>query len=101
MCHLAQAGLSDKLLPERCTGAWPVMVYKKQLKDNSRRYMEVFEATGIEVRKLQGRIMSFFNSAAGVLQTLVSALGANLASGGVINHLEGCETIIRKQMAGS
>ncbi len=34
-------------------------------------------------------IMAFFNSAVGVLQTLVIALGAGLAVWGVINLLEG------------
>ena len=29
-----------------CIGAWPIIIYQKQLKDNSRRIMEVFEATG-------------------------------------------------------
>lgn len=34
-------------------------------------------------------IMAFFNSAVGVLQTLVIALGAGLGVWGVINLLEG------------
>ena len=33
--------------------------------------------------------MAFFNSAVGVLQTLVTALGAGLAIWGVVNLLEG------------
>ena len=33
--------------------------------------------------------MEFFNSAVGVLQTLVIALGAGLGVGGVVNLLEG------------
>ena len=33
--------------------------------------------------------MAFFNSAVGVLQTLVIALGAGLASWGVVNLMEG------------
>ena len=60
MCHLAQTGLSDELLLEMCAGAWPVMVYKKQLKDNSRKYMEIFEATGVEAGKLKGRMLYRF-----------------------------------------
>lgn len=60
MCHLAQTGLSDELLLEMCAGAWPVMVFKKQLKDNSRKYMEIFEATGVENGKLQGRMLYRF-----------------------------------------
>jgi len=40
--------------------------------------------------KLKGRkVMAFFASAIGVLQTLVIALGAGLAVWGVVNLLEG------------
>ena len=60
MCHLAQPGLSDELLLEMCVGAWPIMVFKKQLKDNSRKYMEILEATGVEDGKLKGRILFKF-----------------------------------------
>ena len=37
--------------------------------------------------------MAFFNSAVGVLQTLVIALGAGLGVWGVINLLERCGTV--------
>lgn len=37
--------------------------------------------------------MAFFNSAVGVLQTLVIALGAGLGIWGVINLMEGCYEI--------
>lgn len=60
MCHLANTGLSDEKLLEMCVGAWPIMVYKKQLKDNSRKYMEVFEATGVENGKLCGTMLYRF-----------------------------------------
>ncbi len=60
MCHSARTGLSDELLLEMCVGAWPIMVYKKQLKDNSRKYMEIFEATGVENGKLQGQMLYRF-----------------------------------------
>jgi pilus assembly protein CpaF len=60
MCHSAQTGLSDELLLEMCAGAWPIMVYKKQLKDNSRKYMEIFEATSVERGKLKGRTLFRF-----------------------------------------
>lgn len=60
MCHSAQTGLSDALLLEMCVGAWPIMVFKKQLKDNSRKYMEIFEATGVEGGRLQGRMLYRF-----------------------------------------
>jgi len=60
MCHSAQTGLSDAHLLEMCVGAWPIMVFKKQLKDNSRKYMEIFEATGVENCRLQGRMLYRF-----------------------------------------
>lgn len=60
MCHFANTGLSDERLLEMCVGAWPIMVYKKQLKDNSRKYMEVFEATGVENGKLCGNMLYRF-----------------------------------------
>lgn len=60
MCHSAQTGLSDELLLEMCVGAWPIMVFKKQLKDNSRKYMEIFEATGVENGKLKGQTLYWF-----------------------------------------
>jgi pilus assembly protein CpaF len=60
MCHLAQTGLSDELRLEMCVSAWPSMVFKKQLKDNSRKYMEIFEATGVSGGRLKGRMLYRF-----------------------------------------
>ena len=40
-------------------------------------------------RKQENFIMAFFNSAVGVLQTLVIALGAGLGIWGVVNLMEG------------
>jgi pilus assembly protein CpaF len=60
MCHSAQTGLSDEHLLEMCAAAWPIMVFKKQLKDNTRKYMEIFEATGVDNGKLNGRTLFKF-----------------------------------------
>lgn len=60
MCHSAQTGLSDERLLEMCAVAWPIMVFKKQLKDNSRKYMEIFETTGVENGKLKGQMLYRF-----------------------------------------
>jgi pilus assembly protein CpaF len=60
MCHSAQTGLSDALLLEMCVGAWPIMVFKKRLKDRTRKYLEIFEATGAENGKLQGQMLYRF-----------------------------------------
>jgi len=60
MCHLAQTGLSDERLLEMCVSAWPIMVFKKQLKDNTRKYMEIFEATGVKNGRLRGTVLYKF-----------------------------------------
>ena len=41
------------------------------------------------IKILEEKIMAFFNSAVGVLQTLVIALGAGLGIWGVVNLMEG------------
>jgi hypothetical protein len=43
----------------------------------------------IKIPLVSGKNMAFFNSAVGVLQTLVIALGAGLGIWGVINLMEG------------
>ena len=48
MCRMAGTNQTDDALMEMCIGAWPVVIYQKQLKDQSRRVMEVFEAMGQE-----------------------------------------------------
>lgn len=45
--------------------------------------------SGFFYGKERRNIMSFFNSAIDILQTLVTALGAGLAAWGVVNLLEG------------
>lgn len=60
MCHLAHTGLSDEHLHELCVGAWPIMIYKKRLKDKTRKYMEIFEATGVENGKVKGQMIYRF-----------------------------------------
>ena len=60
MCHLAKTGLSDELLLEMCVSAWPIMIYKKRLKDKTRKYMEIYEATGVQNGKLQGQMLYRF-----------------------------------------
>ena len=46
MCNMAQTGLSEYKLMDMCVSAWPIMVFKRRLRDKSRKYMEIFEATG-------------------------------------------------------
>jgi len=60
MCHLAKTGLSDERLLEMCVSAWPIMIFKKRLKDKTRKFMEIFEATGVENGRLQGQMLYQF-----------------------------------------
>jgi len=46
LCNMAQSQAGDERLLKMCIDAWPIMIFQKQLKDNTRRIMEVFEATG-------------------------------------------------------
>ena len=58
MCHMTGTRLSDRQLLELCISAWPIVIYQKQLKDNSRKIMEIFEATGVNAEgQLEGRTL--------------------------------------------
>lgn len=60
MCMLAHTQLSENELLKLIIKAWPVMVFKKQLRDGSRKIMEIFEATGVENGEVQGRYLYRF-----------------------------------------
>jgi len=46
LCNTAGTGLSDTRLMDMCLSAWPILIFQKSLKDNTRKIMEIFEATG-------------------------------------------------------
>ncbi|WP_459926654.1 ATPase, T2SS/T4P/T4SS family [Desulfosporosinus burensis] len=48
MCLEAGTSLSEERLLKNIVEAFPIMVFKIQLPDKSRKYMEVFEATGVK-----------------------------------------------------
>lgn len=54
MCLEAGTSLSEKRLLKNIVEAFPVMVFKRQLPDKSRKYMEVFEATGVQNGEVTG-----------------------------------------------
>lgn len=54
MCLEAGTSLSEERLLKNIVEAFPIMVFKMQLPDKSRRYMEVFEATGIKNGEVTG-----------------------------------------------
>lgn len=57
MCTMANAELKEETLLKHCVEAWPIMVYKEQLRDGSRKYMQIFEATGVVDGKVQGNML--------------------------------------------
>lgn len=57
MCMMANSNLKENTLLKQCIKAWPIMVYKEQLRDGSRKYMQVFEATGIEDDTVTGNLL--------------------------------------------
>ncbi len=54
MCHMSNTTLSDERLYDMCVRAWPIIVFQRQLKDHSRRIMEIYEAVGYENGKVKG-----------------------------------------------
>jgi len=54
MCLEAGTSLSEERLLKNIVEAFPIMVFKMQLPDKSRKYMEVFEATGIKNGEVTG-----------------------------------------------
>jgi pilus assembly protein CpaF len=48
MCLEAGTSLSEERLLKNIVEAFPIMLFKMQLPDKSRKYMEIFEATGVK-----------------------------------------------------
>jgi len=61
MCRMGGTELSDMTLMRFIIEAFPVMVYKKQMPDGSRRIMEIVEATGIEDGVIQADTLFQFD----------------------------------------
>jgi pilus assembly protein CpaF len=58
---MADVNQSDEILMTDCVDAWPIIVFAKQLKDNTRKIMEIFEATGQKDGKVVGHTLYKFN----------------------------------------
>jgi pilus assembly protein CpaF len=54
MCLEAGTSLSEERLLKNIVEAFPVLLFKMQLPDKSRKYMEIFEATGIKNGEVAG-----------------------------------------------
>ncbi|MGM9602849.1 MAG: ATPase, T2SS/T4P/T4SS family [Faecousia sp.] len=60
LCHMADVQQTDEILMSDCVGAWPIIVFAKQLKDGSRKIMEIFEGTGQENGHVVGQTLYRF-----------------------------------------
>lgn len=54
MCLEAGTSLSEERLLKNIVEAFPIMLFKMQLPDKSRKYMEIFEATGVKNGEVAG-----------------------------------------------
>lgn len=54
MCLQAGTKLSEERLMKNIVSAFPIMVFKKRLPDGTRKYVEIFEATGVKDGELIG-----------------------------------------------
>ncbi|MEG6521361.1 ATPase, T2SS/T4P/T4SS family [Desulfotomaculum sp. 1211_IL3151] len=54
MCLEAGTSLSEERLMKNIVEAFPIMLFKMQLPDKSRRYMEIFEALGVQNGEVTG-----------------------------------------------
>lgn len=57
MCLEAGTSLSEERLLKNIVEAFPIMLFKMQLPDKSRKYMEVFEATGVKDGEVTGNTL--------------------------------------------
>jgi pilus assembly protein CpaF len=57
MCLEAGTSLSEERLLKNIVEAFPIMLFKMQLPDKSRKYMEIFEATGVKDGEVAGNTL--------------------------------------------
>ncbi len=60
LCNMAGTTLPADRVLKMCISAWPIMVYQKQLKDNTRKITEIFEVTGLFEGKIVGNYLFRF-----------------------------------------
>ena len=61
MCLQAGVTLSEERLLRNIVEAFPIMLYKSRLPDGSRKYMEIFEATGVSNSVVIGHNIFMFD----------------------------------------
>ncbi len=61
MCQMSNTRIPTEYLMHFIVEAYPIMVYKKQLKDGSRRIMEIVEAVGVENGNVKATTLYKYN----------------------------------------
>lgn len=86
MCQMSGTTISTPVLLGFVVEAFPIMVFKRQFPDGTRRVMEIVEATGISEGAVQARTLYYYESRGksgefvrdcGISDTLVSVLREN------------------------
>ena len=85
MCLLAGTGLSEERILKNIIGAFPLVVFKRQLRDGSRKYMELFEATGVKEGEVVGTTIFKF-----------IVTGKEMNAKGKITKIEGHHALVGK-----
>lgn len=60
MCLQAGTKLSEERLLKNIVAAFPIMVFKMRLPDGARKYVEIFEATGVKGGELLGNTLHHY-----------------------------------------
>jgi pilus assembly protein CpaF len=82
MCQMSDTKISTQILLGMIVEAFPIMVFKKQLPDGTRRIMEIIEATGVENGEIQATSLFryMFSQESGGHHIRVGAISDTLAN---------------------
>ena len=60
LCHSAEPGLSEESHLRDIINAFPIVIFSDQLDDGSRKWLQVFEATGVKDKDVEGNLIYEF-----------------------------------------
>lgn len=90
MCLEAGTSLSEERLLKNIVEAFPIMLFKMQLPDKSRKYMEVYEATGVKNGEVTGNTLYKYlveHYERDVLGRITKVVGSHKRIGGISSAL--------------
>lgn len=80
MCQMSDTRISTQILLTMIVEAFPIMVFKKQLPDGTRRIMEIIEATGVENGEVKATTLFRYTTRPG-------GRGQHMAVSGISDYL--------------